>query len=167
MVNFLALLGWSPGTDQKLFTHDELVARFALEGIGGGNAVFNPEKLEWFNQQYIARLAPVELARRLRPRFEAAGLWNDSYLDDRHAWFFAVLELLKPRARRLDDFLTQGRPFFSDALQYDAAALDTHLRADGMRDHLLAFDHALAELPTFDPQSTEAALRALAEARGV
>ena len=77
MVNFLALLGWSPGTDQELFTRDELVAAFALEGISGGNAVFNPEKLDWFNQQYIVRLAPDELARRVRPSFEAAGLWSD------------------------------------------------------------------------------------------
>src|SRR3984893_2135908 len=86
MVNFLALLGWSPGGDRELFTRDELVKAFALEGISGGNAVFNPEKLEWFNQQHIARLAPAELARRLRPLFDAAGLWSDSYLGDRHAW---------------------------------------------------------------------------------
>src|SRR5262249_36431126 len=77
MMNFLALLGWSPGQgNQEMFTRDELVAAFALEGISGGNAVFNPEKLEWFNQQYIMRLAPNELARRVRPSFEAAGLWS-------------------------------------------------------------------------------------------
>jgi hypothetical protein len=56
MVNFLALLGWSPGSDDReLFTRDELVRSFALEGISGGNAVFNPEKLDWFNQQHIMR----------------------------------------------------------------------------------------------------------------
>ena len=55
MMNFLALLGWSPGDgDEELFTRDELVAAFALEGISGGNAVFNPEKLDWFNQQHHA-----------------------------------------------------------------------------------------------------------------
>ena len=63
MVNFLALLGWSPGTDQEIFSRDELVAAFALEGISGGNAVFNPEKLDWFNQQHIMRLALDDLAR--------------------------------------------------------------------------------------------------------
>ena len=58
MVNFLALLGWSPGDDRELFTRDELIAAFTLEGISGGNAVFNPEKLDWFNQQHIMRLPP-------------------------------------------------------------------------------------------------------------
>ena len=167
MVNFLALLGWSPGTDQELLTRDELVAAFSLEGIGGGNAVFNPEKLEWFNQQYIARLAPVELGRRLRPWFEAAGLWSDSFLDDRHAWFFAVLELLRPRARRLGDFVTLGNFFFSDKVQYNPESVDKHLRAPDIGPHLAALQAAFTELATFDPASTEAALRSVADARGV
>src|SRR5262245_32322630 len=54
MVNFLALLGWSPGSgDREIFTRDELAEVFDLDGIGGGNAVFNPEKLDWFNQQHM------------------------------------------------------------------------------------------------------------------
>ena len=57
MVNFLALLGWSPGDDRELLSRDELIAAFALENISGGNAVFNPEKLDWMNQQYIMRLS--------------------------------------------------------------------------------------------------------------
>src|SRR5204862_4499473 len=77
MVNFLALLGWSPGTDQEIFTRDELVAAFALEGISSGDAVFNPEKLDWMNAQHIARLAPGELAVRVRPVLETAGLLRD------------------------------------------------------------------------------------------
>jgi glutamyl-tRNA synthetase len=167
MVNFLALLGWSPGGNQELFTRDELVRAFALEGISGGNAVFNPEKLDWFNQQHIALLAPGELARRLEPIFTAAGLWNDAYVGDRHAWFFAVLELLKPRVRRLDDFVAQGRFFFTNDIEYDAAAVDKYLRVEGMREHLVALDAALAELERFDQASTEAALRATADSRGV
>jgi glutamyl-tRNA synthetase len=167
MVNFLSLLGWSPGTDQELFNRDELVAAFALDGISGGNAVFNPEKLDWFNLQHIMRLAPYELAVRLEPLFRAAGLWRDDYLTDRHAWFFAVLELLKPRARRLGDFVEQGRLFFAETVEHDPAAVKKHLRVDGMREHLAAIDASLAELPTFDPASTEAALRSVADARGV
>jgi glutamyl-tRNA synthetase len=167
MMNFLALLGWSPGSNEELFTRDQLAATFTLDGISGGDAVFNPEKLDWFNQQHIARLAPEDLATRITPALEAAGLWNDAYLGDRRAWFFAILELLRPRAKRLDDFASLGRLFFSDDIEYDAAAVDTHLRADGMAAHLAALDQAFTALPVFDAASTEAALRALADARGV
>src|SRR5436190_2578892 len=172
MTNFLALLGWSPGAaaaDREVFSRDELVSLFALEGISGGDAVFNPEKLDWFNQQYIARLAPDELAVRIKPSFEAAGLWRDEFVSTRRAWFFAILELLRPRARRLDDFASQGRFFFTaaDAIEYDPAAVDKHLRVEGAGDHLAALDAAFASCPAFDPPTIEAALRATAEARGV
>jgi len=170
MVNFLALLGWSPGkaaADRELFTLSELAERFDVGGISGGNAVFNPEKLDWFNQQYIVRLAPEDLARRLRLRFQAAGLWQDAFLGDRHAWFSAVIELLKPRVKRLDDFVSLGRYFFDDHIEPDAGAASKHLLTDGMPDHLAAIDRAFAGLPEFDPASTEAALRAVADARGV
>src|SRR4029077_8913260 len=132
MFNFLSLLGWSPGNDDEIFTREALIQAFALEGISGGNAVFNPEKLDWFNQQHIMRLAPYELARRLEgwaptpapsgaavpgpraarrlgPWREAAALWDDAFLGNRHGWYFAVLELLKPRAKPLDDLVAQGR----------------------------------------------------------
>ena len=167
MFNFLALLGWSPGDDREVLSRDELVAAFSLEGISGGNAVFNTEKLDWFNQQHLMRLAPDELGRRLQPWLDRAGLWNDEFMGDRHAWFFAVLELLKPRAKRLGDFAELGRFFFSDAIEYDEAAVEKHLRAPGMDEHLLALDESLAKLEAFDAMSTEAVLRATAEARGV
>ena len=167
MFNFLAMLGWSPGGNQELYTRDELVRAFALEGISGGNAVFNPEKLDWFNQQHMALLPPIELARRLKPLFGAAGLWKDEYLGDRHAWFFAVIELLKPRVRRLDDFVVHGRFFFTDAIEYEQTALDKHVRVEGMGGHLAALDVAFARLEHFDQTSVESALRATAEARGV
>jgi len=168
MVNFLALLGWSPGPgDREVFTKKELCDIFTLEGISGGNAVFNPEKLDWFNQQHLARLAPMELALRLKPSFEAAGLWSDDLLTKRHAWFFAVLELLVPRAKRLPDFAAQGAFFFRDAPQYDEAAVAKHLRVEGMTAHLKALAAALVALPEFDIASTEAALRQVAEARGL
>ena len=167
MFNFLSLLGWSPGNNQELFTRAGLIDAFALEGISGGNAVFNTEKLDWFNQQYIMRLAPDELAMRVKPWLETAGLWREDYLGDRHAWFFAVLELLRPRAKRLDDFAVLGALFFGDAIEYDAAAVDKHLRVPDMDALLEAIDSAFIALETFDPASTETALRALAESKGV
>ncbi len=167
MFNFLSLLGWSPGGDQEIFSREALVQAFALEGISGGNAVFNVEKLDWFNQQHLMRLPPDELAMRVKPWLEAAALWRDDYLGDRHAWFLAVLELLRPRARRLDEFAAQGALFFSDAIEYDAAAVEKHLKAPGTDAHLEAIDAALNALDTFDPASTESSLRAIADARGV
>lgn len=168
MVNFLALLGWSPGAgDRELFSRDDLAEVFDLAGISGGNAVFNPDKLDWFNQQYIMRLTPAALTERLQPLFERAGLWDAAFLGDRAGWFAAVLELLKPRAKRLTEFAELGRYFLTDDVQYDEAAVAKHLRVDGMRDHLSALAAATASATAFDPSTLESTLRSVAEERGI
>ena len=79
MVNFLALLGWSPGERSTSCSRaTSWSQRFSLDGISGGNAVFNPEKLDWFNQQHLARLTDDGArSTRLRPWLERAGLWDD------------------------------------------------------------------------------------------
>ena len=167
MVNFLALLGWSPGDDQELLSREELMSRFSLDGISGGNAVFNPEKLDWFNQQYIIRFSGDELAGRIEPALRESGLWKDSYGSSERQWLIAVLELLKPRVRTLRQFADEGAYFFRDQVDLDAAAVARHLTAPGLRPHLDAFISALAQVEPFDAAELERALRAVAADRGV
>ncbi|MGE4054699.1 MAG: glutamate--tRNA ligase [Vicinamibacterales bacterium] len=167
MFNFLALLGWSPGTDQEVFSREELTNVFDLGGISGGNAVFNPEKLDWFSQQHLLRLAPDDLAIRLKPWFEAQGIWDDGLLGERRGWFLAVLDLLRPRAKTLAEFPIVGRFFFTQSVDaFDEAAVARHLRVEGMAGHLAATDGALAGLESFDAASIETAVRATSDARG-
>jgi glutamyl/glutaminyl-tRNA synthetase len=167
MVNFLALLGWSPGTDQELFTREELVAAFALEGISGGNAVFSQDKLDWFNQQHIARLTSVDLAARVQPLLADVGLWQASFDGDGREWFLRVLDLLKPRAKKLGQFVDDGRPFFEETVTFDESAVQKHLGVPGMRGHLRELASRFAEAEPFDQQSSELLLRSVAEARGI
>jgi glutamyl-tRNA synthetase len=168
MVNFLALLGWSPGSgDEEIFTRDELVARFTLEGISGGNAVFNPEKLEWFNQQHIMRLSTDELLARLEPELRAAGLWQESFTAHRRDWLARVLDLLKPRARRIGDFVAQLRPFVDPAVARDQMAVTRHLGSAEVLSHLAVWRDRLAGVQPFEAAPLEAALRAVADERGV
>jgi glutamyl-tRNA synthetase len=167
MVNFLALLGWSPGTDEELFTKPELVDRFSLEGISGGNAVFNPDKLDWFNQQQMMRLPAGELANRIAPLLRDAGLWRDDFESSDRPWLERVIELLKPRAKRLGQFVDDGRLFFVEDVEYDPAAVKKFLQPAGMREHLASFLLALGTVAPFEAVALEAALRALAGARGI
>jgi glutamyl-tRNA synthetase len=168
MMNFLALLGWSPGNDQELFSRDELVAAFSLEGISSGNAVFNPEKLEWFSAQHIARMPAGELVRRIEPLVREAGMWRAEFDgDSTRAWLARLVELLRPRARRLTDFVEKGRPFLVDELEYDAEAVKKHLSSLEALAHLAAVREACAAEAEFSAAALESATRALAEARGV
>jgi glutamyl-tRNA synthetase len=167
MVNFLALLGWSPGTDEELFTKAQLADRFSLEGISGGNAVFNPEKLDWFNQQHMMLLPAADLAGRIAPLLREAGLWRETFETVERAWLQRVIDLLKPRAKKLGQFVDDGRLFFVEDVEYDPAAVRKFLQPDGIRDHLASLREAFAAVDPFEQGTLEACLRALAEARGV
>jgi glutamyl-tRNA synthetase len=178
MMNFLALLGWSPGNDQELFGRDELVAAFSLEGISSSDAVFNPEKLEWFSAQHIARMPAAELVRRIEPRLREAGLWpakwspgasapGEDEADAGRAWLARLIELLRPRAKRLTDFVEKGRTFLVDEVEYDAEAVKKHLSSPEALAHLAAVRELCAAAEPFTAAVLEPALRALADARGV
>jgi glutamyl-tRNA synthetase len=167
MVNFLALLGWSPGGDQELFTRDELIARFSLDGITGGNAVFNPEKLDWVNQQHIQRLAAEDLAGRLEPLLRKQGLWDEDFSGRRRDWLLAIIELLKPRVKKLDQFVHEGRPFFANDVAYDADAVSKHLGRPELRRAIEALSEELGTLPDFSAQPLETTLRGVAERHGL
>jgi glutamyl-tRNA synthetase len=167
MVNFLALLGWSPGNDRELFTRDELVAAFTLEGISGGNAVFNPEKLDWFNQQHIMRLPSDELADRVQPLLEHAGLWRDAWAASERVWLVRVLDLLKPRAKKLGQLVDDGRPFFDEVVTYEPEAVKKYLEVPGMRSHLQALASRLTTARPFASSRLETEVRSLAAERSL
>ena len=165
MVNFLSLLGWSPGGDEEMFTKDDLVARFTLEGISGGNAVFNPDKLDWFNQQHMLRLTNDELSARLEPLMREQGVWRDDFAGARRDWFHRLLDLFKPRVKKLDQFASEARPLLVEDLQYDDAAVRKHLGAAELRGALMELGDAFQRVEPFAATALEARLRGIADAR--
>jgi len=161
--NFLALLGWAPGNDQEMFDDAELIQAFSLQGISKANAVFNPEKLAWFNTQYIAKLPHEKLLEHLKPEYVKAGLWRDSYAGEQAAWFRSVVDLYRPRAKVLQDFPKQSRIFLIDGVEFDHAAVDKFLKDETVRGYLHTLAGRLEALPEFTHQTLEAAVRSLAE----
>ncbi len=166
MVNFLALLGWSPGDDREVMTRDELIASFTLDGISGGNAVFNTEKLDWMNAQYLARMPVEELAAHARRVIDEAGLGGSPLLRDASA-FHRLLELLRPRLKRLTDVVEQGGPLLASAVEYEPEAIEAHLSSGEMAAHVTTLCQALADLSPFDEPHVEAAVRGTAAAGGI
>jgi glutamyl-tRNA synthetase len=166
MVNFLALLGWSPGDDRELMAGQELIESFTLEGISGGNAVFNAEKLDWMNAQYVARVPVERLAELVRPVLDAAGLARSPLVEDRVS-FWRLLELLRPRVKTLRDFAEQARPLLQETVEYEAAAVDKHLAGPDIAQHLAALQGAISGVSPFDEPHVEAVVRSTASERGL
>ena len=106
VINFLAFLGWNPGTEQEIFSLTELVEAFSLDKIGKSGARFDFEKATWFNQQYIMATSEEELLSTVKAVASAQGYQaSDDYL-------LGVTRLLRERVSYLPEFISSGRYFF-------------------------------------------------------
>ena len=130
--------------------------------------MFNPDKLDWFNGQYLARLQPGDLVDEVKPQLEAAGLWNEEYDAARGEWLQRVLRLVLARVRRLPDFVELARPFLTAAVEYDPEAVRKHLTQADLDQHVEALRVALErDADPFDELTIERVLRGVADARGI
>lgn len=169
LVNYLALLGWSTGTEEEVLSIEEIVERFELTDVHKGGAVFDRERLEWLNGQWIRRLEPDDLIERLRP-FVAAELsagridWMPE--DDE---LRALLPVISERLPKLDAIGELVGFLWVRDLAYDTAVLvpkrwDPATTREGLEAARAAIADAGAV--SFEADELEPPLRALAEARG-
>ncbi|MCU0623051.1 MAG: glutamate--tRNA ligase [Gemmatimonadaceae bacterium] len=171
MVNFLALLGWSPGGDLEVMLRDELIQRFDPEGLLKKAAVFDPKKLEWMNGQHLSRLPIGEIEPPVTRGLVAAGYGTEADLAARRDWYHRLLDLLRVRARTIDDIVRQTKPYLRDTITIpDELWAGLAANAQPTREALTAARTALAALPDAqwtDGAAMEAALRAAAEGLGL
>jgi glutamyl-tRNA synthetase len=162
LYNFLALLGWTPGDDREILSRREMAEIFSTARLNASAAVFDREKLLWMNAQYLSRLSAEELLRHLQPFLEPLGL-----APVEPARLAAAIELQRSRAHTLKELAQALVPYFAERLTYDPALSAKFLKDEALLGHIEALAARFAALPTFDKGSIEAALRGLAEERGV
>jgi glutamyl-tRNA synthetase len=168
MLNFLALLGWSPGGDREVMTLNEMVELFSTDGLQKKAAIFDPKKLEWMNGQHLSMIPLEELEPRVTPAIIAARFATEEELVARRDWYLRLLDLLRVRSRTIDDIVRQAAPYFLEDIEYDPAAVAKNWKdAAESADLLRASKEALAKANSWDAQTLESALRGLADAKGI
>ncbi|MDX1419564.1 MAG: glutamate--tRNA ligase [Rubricoccaceae bacterium] len=159
LVNFLALLGWSPGDDRERFTLEELVGAFRLDRVTKSGAQLDLDKLAWLNGQVLRDLSDEALAERARPAVEArVGPVEEARL-------VAAAALLRERLTVAHD-LAEATYLFQEPEAYDEAGVKRRWKDDSARLVALYADRLEADA-AFTEASTEAAMRQLAEDEGV
>ena len=141
-INFLALLGWNDGTEQEIFTKEELIKKFSIERVHSGGAKFDYEKAKWFNHEWIKRLTIDEFRLRIDKILadnNIAGIGKD-YLDK-------VIALVKDRCILLTDFYDQSYFFFKSPAEYDLNAVKPKWSGGKKR----FFDLFVEEMKATDP----------------
>ena len=159
VINFLAFLGWNPGTEQEIFSLEELIEVFDPERIHKAGARFDYEKALWFNQQYVQQMSFSDATDRLHQYAAEAG-YNVQMTD-----LESVFHLLKPRVHRLMEMIPQGYYFFTDALVYDEAEISKKWTAD-VGTLLNDIAEAIHPLEPFNHETAGAAAKAIIQASG-
>lgn len=166
LINYLALLGWSPGSDQEVMSVAEMVERFDLARVNKGNAVFDGAKLEWINAQHLQRMEIGKLAGLVRESLADRGLAEKAFVRDETAMQAAVA-LLRSRCKTLLDFGGWGRAFFLDDFEIDDGGRSKYLSDPAILPALRELAERYQALPNFTLESTEQALRQLATERNI
>lgn len=129
LTNYVALCGWNPGTEQEVFSIDELIEGFSLERVSKSGAIFDYHKLNWMNSQYLVKQNPANMATELKPMLDERGYTYTSL-----PYVASVIELLKHRIHFLKDLVEFADYMFSDTLSdVDKGAWDSLVSDESLR----------------------------------
>ncbi len=153
-INLLALLGWNPGTEQELFSLEELVSEFQLDKVGRSGARYDPEKARWFNHQHLQRVPDRELIPAFSSVLEAKGITCDK------EQLQTMVTIIKPRISFIHELWEQSWFFFTAPSSYDPAVVKKWWKED-TPDKLNEMAEALAQCEPFTAESVETVVKGL------
>jgi glutamyl-tRNA synthetase len=174
LLNFLVLLGWSPASDQEIFTREELIEVFSLEGMNKANSIFNyqkdhpkfitdPKALS-INGHYLQTMPVAEIAPLVKDVLQNTGLWDDAYEKDKKEWFLGTVDLIRSRFHVLTDFGGPGRAYFSDEYDMDPKPVKKNLtKHEKIGEWLGQLAQRYENLPDFNKEDVERITRELAD----
>jgi len=157
MINCLVLLGWSPKTEEEVFSLKELEEKFTLENVHPTPAVFDRDRLEWLNGEWLRKLNVDEAVRRL-----TIYLRDNGFKIDDPDYLAKVIQAMGNRVNKLKDFIEIGRYFFTDDFTYDEKGFKKRIYP-GVEVRIKKLITKFSELDPFDEENMESALRELSE----
>lgn len=163
MVNFLAISGWSPKDEREIMSREELIQSFSLEGVSQANPIFDMQKLEWMNGEYIRAYDNEKLLDQVVPFLVQENLITSETAKDKREWLLKYILLFKERAKTLKEFAERGKYIFAFDFQYEPKAVSKTFNSVEADDRLGRFAEKLGSLDDFKKEKIEETLRKLAE----
>ena len=164
LINYLALLGWNPGNNKEIFSITELIKIFSLKRINKTAAIFDMNKLNWINGQYIKAYDSEKLYTLIETYLKKSGVVSE---DVDREWLAGLIGLYKTRFHTVNHFLELTRFFFEDSINYDRDAAEKFLQGETAADKLEAFRKMAEEISSFDIKTIEDESRGLVEKLGI
>lgn len=177
-VNYLALLGWSTPDSREIFSKEELIEAFSLEGINRANAIFDIRKDDpkfftdpkaiSINTHYLRNLPVEEIEPYVKEQLEKGGIWDPDFEGAKRDWFLRTVDLIRSRYYVTTDFVTYGRAYFSDDYPIDPKALKKRiLKHEGLKEWFPILADRLQAMETFTVEGSEQVIREMADELGI
>ena len=161
VVNYITHLGWSSGNNQELFTIDELVKGFTLDKISKHSAIFDMEKLNWFNSEYLKRMSDETYGKMLLPYLQEVNFMDNQISDDLFQWLKEVISLMKSRVRNFRQFLEYADYFFTEDFKIEDDAVKV-LKEEGVKTILTQLLERLKKITLWTEGNIEQVVREIA-----
>jgi nondiscriminating glutamyl-tRNA synthetase len=162
ILNFLALLGWSPGGEQEIFSLEELVQSFSLDRVSKSGAIFDPEKLAWMNSHYIKQADLERIVELAIPQLQSAGLIGEQF--DRK-WVTTLVALYKEQMAYVAELPELAKEFFEERVSYEGEAADV-LNEEQVPSVVSAFLEKARNLPDWNANAIKDALKEVQKETG-
>jgi len=161
LINFLAFLGWSPGDDREMLTMEELINEFDLNRVSKAGAVFNLQKLVWYNEQYLRSRSDENLLPDFKAALEREGITgrSDEYL-------ITVIGLMKERVSNVSELLTLGKYYFEMPSEYDEKTVAKAWKGDVV-ELVQAYRDAIYLNPDYSAATLKVILSEMVESKGM
>lgn len=166
IINYIALLGWSPGDDREIMSTEEIISEFKLERIGKNASIYDVNKMTWINGHYLREMPYQQLAEIAKSWFVKKGYLVEELSPERQVWYEQMIKALQDRAKTLVELVDAAEYFFIDVTDYEEKGVKKHFNesAIGLLDKCVV---ELEKLSEFTVEATEKAYRVIAEDLGV
>lgn len=167
VVNYLALLGWTPKGEQEIFTKEELIKQFSMKRVSSNDAVFDINKLNWINFQYMKKLDADQLYDLIFPFLVKAGYVEESVTEEKKDWLKKVIWFMKDHIYFAGQAAEELKFFFEDMPALTDEAILSIMKAETSGKLLKAFIEDLKALPSFDQDAIKKCFNACMKAQGI
>lgn len=166
LVNYLALVGWSPEDNQEIFQMEELIQKFSLDRVSKSGGVFDIDKLNWINAHHIKEASPELLAQLARPHLIDAGYLTEQEAVEKEEWIAEMMSVLKERLSYVSEVKEKAAIFFQEQITPEDAEAEAVLKLEHLPLLLEGFSQKVADAETIDEEFAKKALKEIQKETG-
>ncbi len=166
LVNYLALVGWSPEDNEEILSMDDMIEKFSFERVSNAGGIFDKDKLDWVNGHYIRDESIERITDLAIPYMKEAGLIDDSFIKDNRQWLETLVDIVREGMHHMDEIVERVRFMFDNEFQVEEEALET-LKGEGTLTIIEALREELAMVDEIDEEYANSLMKKVQKRSGI